>query len=525
MPTPVSPTLPAAIESEEHYRAGALVSMLRLHWFVRLRWAMVIAAFTLLAIERALVPDANRPWQLGVVVGAVALVNFLWMAVSQMLARRLQTAEGAVESAQTIHAARLFANAQVAVDLLLLTLILRFSGGVENPMFVFYLFHMAIGSLLLRRWQAVLQGAWAVLLFTLLGLGQLHGLLTPHYSFLPQIAQYGWFQSTEFVVTVIGIQACGVSGILYFTLHIARRLDERERQLIAANAALRQSQTAIQDLQRRRSRFMQTAAHQLKSPLAVIQTLAGLIRDEIVPAEAVNPTACKIVQRCRDGIEQVTELLTLARVQEADPKRHCTAWVDVGEVVEELCLRFRPVAENKKLSFRQEIRDRGTLHARVERKDLTDCIGNLIENAIKYTPAPGEVEVTLSRQPCPNPRAQAAAKAPNAGDACICLVVRDTGIGIDADALPKGDEAVAGSVFDAFRRGNNALAAEISGTGLGLSIVREVIEQAGGRIRVRSSLGQGTTFTVLFPCHEKVDDQPHIRKVGPDALQVEDPNA
>ena len=79
------------------------------------------------------------------------------------------------------------------------------------------------------------------------------------------------------------------------------------------------------------------------------------------------------------------------------------------------------------------------------------------------------------------------------------VIVKDTGIGIESQVLKKGTGAAADSIFDAFRRGNRALAAGIPGTGLGLSIVREVVEQAGGYIHVYSRPGEGSTFTVSFP--------------------------
>jgi len=486
-------------EPTEAYRTRALISLLRLHWFVRLRWVFVVAACGVLALERFVTPSVTRPWQLAVVIGGVALLNLVWMVTTRGLRARLAADEAA--EAGPIGSAQLFANAQVACDLALLTLILRYTGGVENPMMMFYVFHIAIGALLLRKRQALLQCAWAIVLYASVAVGEMSGRLTPHYGFLPALPSPGWHDDAYYVVVAVGVMICGVLGVCYFTLEIAARLDKRDRQLLEANAALRRSTTAIQDLQMRRSRFMQNAAHQLKAPLAVIQTLASLIRDGIVPPEATRPTMEKIIQRCRDGIVQVTELLTLARVQEADPRRHRVASTSIAEVVTELCRRFKPIADGKNVTLNWVVPEGQECRAHVDPRDASDCIGNLIDNALKYTPGPGSVTVKVAAVASPHRQRRLMPGAPEREleDGFVYVTVKDTGFGLETGALADHGAEGGGSLFDAFRRGNNAVAAGIPGTGLGLSIVREVVEQAGGRIIVYSRPGRGSTFTVMFP--------------------------
>lgn len=488
-------------------RTDALISLLRLNWFIRLRWGIVCAALAVLSGEYLVAAGPKRPVQLAAVLAVLALVNVIWTGLSRFLHGRLEISSEADEKRAT-RIALVHANAQVAVDILLLTLILRYTGGVESPITIFYLFHMAIGSLILRTWQALLQGTWAMLLFVVLGVGELHGWITPHFPLLPSMQELGLYKRPEYVISAFAVLACGVLGMLYFTLHIVGELDDRERQLRRVVAALRQSQTAIADLQLRRSRFMQTAAHQLKTPLAVIQTLAGLICDEVVQGPAVRDTSKKIVFRCREGITQVTELLTLARLQEADAGRQTAEPIDAGGIILDLCHKSSPLAEGKQIELTYHVPEQDDLLVEVPANDLRDCIANLIDNAIKFTFGPGKVTVTAGRcsinRPPSDIGSRTKAPGPSADD-CVFVAVADTGIGIDPATLrgrdgPGGE----GSIFDAFRRGNQALAAGIAGTGLGLSIVREVVEQAGGRIHVQSALGGGSTFTLIFPSRRPV---------------------
>jgi signal transduction histidine kinase len=106
---------------------------------------------------------------------------------------------------------------------------------------------------------------------------------------------------------------------------------------------------------------------------------------------------------------------------------------------------------------------------------LRVIFGNLLGNAIKYsTPAAKTVEVDLSTE---------------RGVACVCI--RDKGIGI-----PPEDQA---KIFDEFHRGSNVTSTHASGFGLGLAIVRELVDRYGGRIELRSQIGEGTSVTVSFP--------------------------
>ncbi len=330
---PALPALPLAAT-----RSGALAALLQAHWFIRLRWAFVAAALASLGLERFVTPAAVRPPLLVIPILLLAIVNLVWMGIEDYLVRRLRPR--ATDDAGIIRRSLLFANTQVGVDLLLLTVILRYTGGVENPMAMFYLFHMSIGALLLRPWHAIGQGIWAMLLYSGLAVGEHLEWIAPHYDFLPQFPSPGLYARGEFVAAMLVVMAAGVFAMLYFTLHITGRLERRERELHGAHDALRHSRDAIFDLQQRRARLLQTAAHQLKGPLATIETLAGLLADRVVPPDAVAGTYEKIRQRCREGVQQVTELLTLARVQRGDPTRHRRSFTDAAQVAHDKAFEF-----------------------------------------------------------------------------------------------------------------------------------------------------------------------------------------
>jgi signal transduction histidine kinase len=492
------------------YRAGTLVVLLRLNWFIRLRWLFAAGAIGLLTLERIAVSPLQRPWQLYAVVLGVAAINVVWTVLAYRLRQQFEAAENAGH--RVVRLGQLFANAQVLADLLMLTAILHFSGGVENPMAVFYVFHVAIAGLLLEPWQAFLQSCWAVVLYATIAAGEWQQWLA-HYAFLPQAGVLGRHHEPEYVLLMIVLVGCVVLGTLYFTLRIAKLLESHDAQLQRANAALEQSRRAVQDLQQRRTRFMQTATHQLKSPFAIVETLANLVREGLVSdAAGIRATSEKMVRRCQDGIAQVSELLTLARVQEADPGRQRGRRVEVRQAVLDLCRHFALLAERKQIELTWWTPSEGELYVNIDPQDFRDCIGNLIDNAIKYTPEQGRVRVSLT------------VKKEHDAPVSVGIHVSDTGIGVDPYLLRSAGQKLGDEpVFEPFRRGPNVLAAGISGTGLGLTIVREVVEQAGGMIWVMSRPGAGSSFTVTLPLSGTSAAEPVVRDTRAAQVLLEEP--
>ena len=454
------------------FRIRVLAALIRHHWFVRLRWIFAFLALLLLLIDRAWGTTRARPPALWLTIAALALVNVLWTVIGYRYREALQQSDN--NSHKSLRRMTWFVNAQMSIDILILTSMLRYSGGIENPMAIFYLFHMLIAALLLKPLNALLQGGWALLLFCGLALGECFGLITPHYAFLPWSGTSHAHTDPFYVVTCLGVLAAGVIGTLYFTLQISSGLDEQEVELFETNAALRTSKDAVERLQERRSRFLRTAAHQLKSPLTGIEMLAGLIRDGVVDGNGIQNTISRIMGRCRKAIGQVGELLALERIEGASPDRHTASGTLVAAALDRLAGIHRPQAQSKNVNLSLHVDCNASTRAAVDPRDFDDCIGNVLDNAVKYTSQGGIISVTAHEE-CDGVR----------------ISVRDDGMGIAKSSLE--------TVFEPFHRGNEALAAGIPGSGLGLAIVREVVEQANGEIRMESEEGRGTTFQIWFP--------------------------
>jgi two-component system phosphate regulon sensor histidine kinase PhoR len=169
----------------------------------------------------------------------------------------------------------------------------------------------------------------------------------------------------------------------------------------------------------------------------------------------------------------VGDLLTLSRLDDHGAMEPPPEPCDLVAVVRDIVRDLGPLAERRGLRLQAQLPDRPLL-VRADREALQQVGGNLIDNAIKYTPEGGQVSVQVM-----------------AGNGRVLLEVSDTGIGLSPE-----DQA---RVFERFFRVDRARSRDLGGTGLGLSIVKNTVLNLGGDVGVRSSLGQGSTFWVALP--------------------------
>jgi two-component system sensor histidine kinase BaeS len=231
------------------------------------------------------------------------------------------------------------------------------------------------------------------------------------------------------------------------------------------------AQLAEEEAQRRR--LFAGIAHELRTPLSVIQgTLEGML-DHVV-----EPTPDRIAGLHSQAVllkRLITDLrdLSLAQAGQLQLSRRT---IDITAVVRETLEALAPLADERTIALRVELPATLPLaHADPDR--LRQVVQNLVENALRHTPSGGEVRVILRE---------------GEGDR-IHVVVADTGSGILAEDLPH--------VFEHFYRADASRARSSGGTGMGLAIVKSLVEAHGGRVSVESAPGSGSIFTVTLPRH------------------------
>ncbi len=247
----------------------------------------------------------------------------------------------------------------------------------------------------------------------------------------------------------------------------SRSGDEFDELARTLNTMLDRLSASVQSLER----FVGDAAHELRGPVARLRAAAEVVLESDRPGEADARAALAEVVGHADQLSRLIEdLLFLVREEGGTPATRQET-VDAASLLEEVVSLYEGPAEEKHVDLRLVRADAATL--RGHRQRLLRALGNLVDNAIKFTEPGGRIEVIGA-----------------ADEAFYRFSVSDTGCGIVTEHLPH--------VFERFYRGDPTRASG-GGTGLGLSIVRAIARSHGGDADVQSVQGQGTVFAVRIP--------------------------
>ena len=219
--------------------------------------------------------------------------------------------------------------------------------------------------------------------------------------------------------------------------------------------------------------FTADASHELRAPLALIYTAAEFSLRRERPREELVDALEKILRESRHTTSLVDSLLLLARADSGEDSLQAPVSINLSSLCQDAADRAAELASAKGISVSTDL---GSTSIVVDGDEtaLRRLLLILVDNAVKYTPAGGRVEVRLALE----------------GDAAL-IRVADTGIGIAAADVPH--------VFDRFWRADKVRSRAAGGTGLGLAIARWIVDRHGGTIVVSSEVGKGTTFTVTLP--------------------------
>jgi two-component system sensor histidine kinase SenX3 len=233
--------------------------------------------------------------------------------------------------------------------------------------------------------------------------------------------------------------------------------------------ALVEENTERRRLDQIRRDFVANISHELRTPVGALGLLAETIQDE-PDIETVRRLAGRMVAESDRVADTIEDLLELSRIEFGD-ETHIDE-LDVDAVVGEATSRLAAAAEQRTVTLRRT----GAASCVIagDRRQLVSAVYNLVDNAVKFSPVGGEVEVQVEE----------------VIDG-VRIAVRDHGVGIPSRDLDR--------IFERFYRVDRARSRETGGTGLGLAIVRHVAANHGGEVTVRSQEGVGTTFALRLP--------------------------
>ena len=441
----------------------------RIHWLIQLRWLAVIGTLITIVVANALLPNTLPLVPLVSVTLAIAVYNLCLY----LYANRLDKYEFTSRYRQSL----IIAHAQITMDLLALTLLLHFAGGLENPFFFYYVLHMITASILLSRKSSLGYAGLATMLFCGMIILEARGII-PHYNLKGYRAPSRYAEPLH-VFSISFALASTLFFTAYFASSVMSRLRARTEDLIEANQAcelqvqqLAELNEKLKKAEEMRTQFTLLVTHELRAPVAAIHSYLKLILDGYVPPDKQRDILERSERRAREQLDLIADLLELGRIQQKAATDK-TVPVQIDEVLRSVCDMMRTQAQEKGLVFNIEIAP-SLPPIKATPDHIKQVWTNLISNAIKYTKPGGSVRVSVNQNPN-----------------YVIGEVQDTGIGIAPEYQTR--------IFDEFFRTDEAKAMERQGTGLGLSIVKRIVEVYGGRIWVESEVGKGSKFTFILP--------------------------
>lgn len=431
----------------------------KLLWFIKLRWIAIIGVIITVFVSFKFFGLSLHVKEIIFICFLIAFYNLLFFILLKIIYKFYSNLN--LKKFNNI-----IANLQISLDILSLTILLHFSGGIENPFIFYYIFHVIISSIILTRKAAFLQTTLASFLFLSMAIFEYLGYIKhfPIKNFYPlELELYNNF------IYVFAFSFSIISSLYiaaYMATNISIKLRQKERQLEESNLLLEKKDKI-------KSEYVLRVSHDIKEHLSAIQGCIEPVFEKITGPlnEKQSDLLSRALERTNKLLFFVKTLLEITRLRlSSELKLEC---FELKDVINDAINSVNERALNKKISINFNI-DYNISTIVASRMDIQETISNLIMNSIKYTPESGNIDIV----------------AKNLGDS-VLIVISDNGIGIPKDEMPK--------IFQEFYRASNAKKIERTGTGLGLTLAKEVIEMHKGKIWVESEENKGTSIFIDLP--------------------------
>jgi len=440
-------------------------------WFIKLRYAIVVMLSIFLFLTTFIFKINYSETQL--IAGVIIIASILIYNVTLHRLRKFVKFDP--EKFNPIYLS-LF---QMILDLIALLLLVYFTGGIESPLYMQFVFLVIIGSLILPGALVYAMAAIFIISFTVLTTLEyyqiishhsINGLLSsPLYNYPLYV---GAFLFTFAFMTFVSV---------YLANGMARQLYKREKDLV-------DSMKKINAAEKEKQKYIMGIVHEIKTPIVAVASYIDIILQKFLGPidETVEEKLVRAKNRTDEGIQMINDVLNVSKLTLYD--QFDEDEVDIHEVVAGVLKRRKASAEAHLIKLKlKDIRETKQKF-RGDKFLLDIAFSNLIGNSIKYGVDGGYVEVTI-----------------NSDSKNLSIEVCDDGVGIPENELPK--------IFNDFYRAVNVKKITIEGSGLGLSVVKKVVERHGGIIKAKSPSRMakkdhpGTCFTIELPYNRKEIDE------------------
>jgi len=431
-------------DAQEH---AALLSQVR--WFNRLRLLVAGGVIWLAALATNAFDLIADPRPLYLLAAAIVGVDGAYLAFYGRLQRRPLTS------------VRRHVYLQIAVDLVILTALLHFAGGVTNPLALFYLFHAFVAALVLSVRAAVVVAGASMLLLVLLGLSERAGWLAHHAL---GIGMFDLFEIEALGLWLLFFAYSTTLAIsIYFVATVLSQLNSQKQELVQLGRRLAFSEKLASV-----GTLAAGVSHEINNPIGVIKNKVQILRYRVEDDDGKETLLAEldVVDKHTRRIAQITDgLLQFSRETPFELRE-----LELAELVREAEDLVRVPFRQAEVELKVQLDVPVALAVEGSTNHLLQVLINILLNAKDASRQGGTVELRASLR---------------GGD--VALDIRDFGEGIEPELIEK--------IFDPFFTTKDV----DKGTGLGLAISHGIVERHSGRIEVDSEVGHGTCFSILLP--------------------------
>ncbi|KAF0153436.1 MAG: histidine kinase [Ignavibacteria bacterium] len=432
-------------------------------WFIRLRYLAVVILIAFLLIVNYLFSFRLSEIQF-VAILIIAVTILFYNIIIHVFRLRIGCSPNKFNCLHT-------SLIMMVLDLMELLLLVYFTGTIDSPLIMLFVFHMIIGSMILPGF--LVYTAAAIISISLVVLLYLEYLfIIPSHKIIGTI-QSSTFLSSEYDLIYVLTFSFTLFVSVYITNKISRQLFKREQQL-------RDSLEKLKEAENTKQRYTLGVVHEIKSPVIAVKSIIDLLLGNYVGP--VNLEITNKLQRARlrsdEAISLINDILRFSRIKLLDIKNN--ELVRIEELIKNILdVRLEDIEEkNIMLSFSDKRKEKCDLYGAPMLLEL--ALSNLISNAIKYSRQNGEIFIILTDE-----------------KELLFIEISDNGIGI-----PEPEQK---DIFLHFYRATNVKKSEIEGSGMGLSITHEIIVKHQGEISIisPSKIGNadspGTTVIIKLP--------------------------
>jgi signal transduction histidine kinase len=440
-------------------------------WFIKLRYAIVVMLSVFLLLTTTVFKINYSETQ--VVAGLIIIASILFYNVVLHRLRKFVRLD--VKRFNPLYLS-LF---QMILDLVALLMLVYFTGGIESPLYMQFVFLVIIGSLILPGVLVYTMAVVFILSFTILTAFEYYQIIAHHP--IDGLLSSPLFNNPNYVAAFLFTFAFMTFVSVYLTNGMARQLYKREKDLV-------DSMKKINTAEKEKQKYIMGIVHEIKTPIVAVASYIDIILQKFLGPidETVEEKLIRAKNRTDEGIQMINDVLNVSKLTLYD--QYDEEEVDIYEIVSGVIKRRKPSADAHLIKMNLFDAREKKEKIKGDKFLLDIALSNLLGNSIKYGVDHGNIEVTI-----------------NSNSKNLIIEVCDDGVGIPPDEIPK--------IFKEFYRARNVKKISAEGSGLGLSVVKRIVERHEGTVEVESPSRMakndhpGTCFTIGIPFVRKEKDE------------------